>query len=79
MLKESTDSQKSFKKLNRLRFSCPSDANQALQIWLKSHAFVAINNSEIIKHPVFKQSGRPKLGQIPDSYEYQITGQLYYF
>ena len=55
MLKESTDSLKSLKKLNRLRFSCPSDANQALQIWLKSHGFVAINNSDIIKHPVFKR------------------------
>ncbi|MBL4764032.1 MAG: IS1634 family transposase [Colwellia sp.] len=31
----------------------------------------------MLKHGVFKQSGRPKLNQQPDSYEYQITGKLY--
>lgn len=77
MLKESNASLKSFKKLTRQRFSCSSDANNALQAWLKSQKFVGVNDSEIIEHAVFKQSGRPKLGQQPDSYEYQITGILY--
>ncbi|PAJ74016.1 hypothetical protein CJF42_12760 [Pseudoalteromonas sp. NBT06-2] len=27
---------------------------------------------------IFKQSDRPKLNQQPDSYEYQITGQVYW-
>lgn len=78
MLKDSTTAIKSFKNLSRQRFSCSLDANNALKTWLKSHNEVAaLSDSELRKHAVFKQSGRPKLNQEPDSYEYQITGQLY--
>jgi transposase len=78
MEKESNSAIKSFKKLSRQRFACTVDADKALKIWLKSHHEVAISDSEIVKHGVFKQSGRPKLNQQPDSYEYQITGLLYW-
>jgi transposase len=55
-----------------------TSADKASKIWLKSHEdIIAMSDSEILKHDIFKQSGRPKLNQEPDSYEYQITGQLY--
>ncbi len=75
--KASNEALKSFKKLSRQRFSCELDADKALEVWLKSHNELAISEQEIVKHGIFKQSGRPKLNQQPDSYEYQITGQLY--
>jgi len=78
MEKESNAALKSFKKLSRQRFSCSLDADKALKIWLKAHSGIAIGDSEIVKHGVFKQSGRPKLNQQPDSYEYQIIGQLHW-
>jgi len=78
MLKESTAAIKSFKNLSRQRFACPLDADKALKVWLKSHEeVVTISDSELLKQAVFKQNGRPKLNQEPDSYEYQIIGQLY--
>ena len=78
MEKESNAALKSFKKLCRHRFSCSLDADKALRTWLKSHEdIIAMSDSEILKHGVFKQSGRPKLNQQPSSYEYQITGQLF--
>tara|TARA_R110000772_G_scaffold228799_2_gene339512 strand:- start:15225 stop:16832 length:1608 start_codon:yes stop_codon:yes gene_type:complete len=78
MEKESNESAKSFKRLSRQRFSCALDASKALKTWLKSHHELSISDSEIFEHDVFKQSGRPKLDQQPDSHEYQITGQLYW-
>ncbi|MCP3673473.1 MAG: IS1634 family transposase, partial [Gammaproteobacteria bacterium] len=78
MEKASNESMKSFKKLSRERFSCSLDADKALKIWLKLYPELAISDGEILKLPVFKKSGRPKLNQQPDSYEYQITGQLYW-
>ena len=77
MEKESNAAMQSFKKLSRQRFSCSLDADKALKTWLKVHNEVAISDSKILKHGVFKQSGRPKLNQQPDSNEYQITGLLY--
>ena len=77
MLKESTTSLKSFKKLTRERYACEFDANASLNKWLKIQHHININNIEIIAHAVYNQSGRPKRNQQPDSYEYQITGQLY--
>jgi transposase len=78
MEKASNEAIKSFKKLSRERFFCSLDADKALKVWLKSHRELAISDREILKLAVFKQSGRPKLNQQPDSYEYQITGQLYW-
>ncbi len=73
MAKTSNEVLKSFKKLSRQRFSCELDSDKALKVWLKSHNELTISEQEI-----FKQSSRTKLNQQPDSYEYQITGQLYW-
>tara|TARA_B110000014_G_C20090590_1_gene570897 strand:- start:25 stop:1650 length:1626 start_codon:yes stop_codon:yes gene_type:complete len=78
MKKDSNEVIKSFKKLSRQRFSCPLDAAKTLNTWLKAHNEIGIDGDKILKHAIFKQSGRPKLNQQPDSYEYQITGQLYW-
>ena len=78
MEKGSNTALNSFKKLSRQRFACEVDADKALKAGLKHHHEVAISDSEIVKHGVFRQSGRPKRNQQPDSYEYQITGRLYW-
>ncbi|PAJ72763.1 hypothetical protein CJF42_19360 [Pseudoalteromonas sp. NBT06-2] len=57
--KESNSAIKSFKKLSRQLFACAVNAKNSLKIGLKSHHEVAITDSEIVKHNVFKQSGRP--------------------
>jgi transposase len=73
----STEALKSFNKLSRLRFACETDAEKALAIWVKSHKdIVSLSEQAIIKHAVFTKSGRPKLNQQPDSYDYQISGVL---
>ena len=76
MLKDSTAAQKSFSKLNRQRFSCVKDANKALQTWIKAHAFIHVTDRTVTEHGVFSQSGRPKTGQLPQCYEYQLSGNL---
>ena len=77
MLKESTSSLKSFKKLTRERYACKRDATKSLSKWLKKQSYTDVEDIEIIAHAVYKQSGRPKKEQKPDSYEYQITAQVY--
>ncbi len=76
MLKDSIAAQKSFNKLNRQRFSCVKDANKALQTWIKAHAFIHVTDRSVIEHGVFRQSGRPKKGQLPECYKYQLSGAL---
>ena len=76
MLRETSAACKSFKKLTRQRFSCPSDAVGALRIWKKANPYIEVSDVDTTEHDVFKQSGRPKQGQEPDSVEYQLTGNL---
>lgn len=76
MLRESNAASKSFKKLTRQRFSCPSDAVGALTIWKKANPCIELSDVSTTEHGIFKQSGRPKKGQEPDSMEYQLTGNL---
>lgn len=75
MLRESTAACKSFKKLTRQRFSCPSDAAGALAVWEKANPSIELSDTGTTKHAVFKQSGRPKKDQEPESFEYQLTGR----
>ena len=76
MLRESNAASKSFKKLTSQRFSCPSDAVGALAIWEKANPCIEVSDVDTNEHGIFKQSGRPKKGQKPDSVEYQLTGNL---
>tara|TARA_B110000914_G_C15482562_1_gene456419 strand:+ start:93 stop:1700 length:1608 start_codon:yes stop_codon:yes gene_type:complete len=76
MLKETSAACKSFKKLTRQRFSCPTDAIGALRVWQKANPYIEVSDVDTTEHDVFKQSGRPKKGQAPDSVEYQLTGNL---
>ncbi len=77
LLTSSEQSQKSFKKLAKQRFSCPSDAQAQLSTWKKSQEIVELTNEQIIKHAVFTKKGRPKVGQQPDHYEYSVQAELY--
>lgn len=77
MLKDSTSSLKSFKKLTRERYSCALDARKSLNKWIKKQDYTEIIDIEVIERVAYKQSGRPKQGQQADRVEYQITGQVY--
>jgi transposase len=76
MLKDSSAALKSLEKLSKQRFSCHADAMKMLNIWMKSQASMSLSEIDVIEHPVFTKSGRPKTGQKPDGYEYQVTGIL---
>jgi len=76
MLKDSSAALKSLEKLSKQRFSCHADAMKMLGIWMKSQASMSLSEIDVIEHPVFTKSGRPKTGQKPDGYEYQVTGIL---
>ena len=76
MLKNSSVAVKSLGKLSKQRFSCHADAMKMLDIWMKSQASMSLSDINVIKHPIFNKSGRPKVGQVPDGYEYQVTGLL---
>jgi transposase len=76
MLKESSAALKSLEKLSKQRFSCHADAMKMLGIWMKSQASMSPSEIDVIEHPVFTKSGRPKTGQKPDGYDYQVTGIL---
>lgn len=78
MEKDSNAALALFKKLSRQRFSCALDADKAVDFWLKSYPELALSDRKMLKLAIFKQSRRPKLNQQPDSYEYQITGQVYW-
>ena len=76
MLKDSSAALKSLEKLSKQRFSCHADAMKMLGIWMKYQASMSLSEIDVIEHPVFTKSGRPKTGQKPDGYEYQVTGIL---
>jgi transposase len=76
MLKDSSAALKSLGKLSKQRFFCHADAMKMLGVWMKSQASMSLRNINVIEHPIFTKSGRPKTGQVPDGYEYQITGLL---
>ena len=76
MLKDSSAALKSLEKLSKQRFSCHADAMKMLGIWMKSQASMSLSDINVIEHPIFTKSGRPKTGQEPDGYEYQVSGIL---
>ena len=76
MLKDSSSALKSLKKLSKERFACHADAMKMLGIWMKSQASIDLSEIEVIEHPIYHKSGRPKAGQEPDGYEYQVIGLL---
>lgn len=55
MLKGSTTSLKSFKKLTRERYSCESDARKSLNKWIKKQGYTEISDIEVIEHVAYKQ------------------------
>jgi len=76
MLKDSNAALKSLEKLSKQRFACHDDAMKMLGIWMKSQSSMDLSDIEVIEHPVFNKSGRPKKDQEADSYEYQVIGLL---
>lgn len=76
MLKESISALKSLQKLSKQRFACHDDAMKMLGIWMKSQPSMSLSEIDVIEHPIFTKSGRPKTAQEPDGYEYQVTGLL---
>ena len=75
MLKAGEVARKDFKQLCQQRFACAQDAQRAVIKW-KSKQTVCDVNANVLEVPVYKGVGRPKLGQLPERVEYQITGAL---
>ena len=64
MLKDITAALKSLEKLSKQRFACHANAMKMLGIWMKSQASMSISEIDVIEHPIFTKSGRPKTGQV---------------
>jgi len=75
MLKAGEVARKSFKQLCQQRFACAQDAQRAVMKW-QSKQVVCDVNASVLEVPVYRGAGRPKLGQLPERVEYQITGAL---
>lgn len=53
-------------------FSCENDAKKAVEKIIRAKKHVYDVSYEIKKAPQFNQKGRPKKGQLPDGFNYQI-------
>lgn len=67
---------KQFKKLCNQRFACRKDAMDALTAFEKKQKYSKILEPDTLELPVYQTSGRPKKGQPPVRYEYQLMGQV---
>ncbi|MFT5807531.1 MAG: transposase [Moritella dasanensis] len=76
MLKDATAALKSLEKLSKQRFAFHADAMKMRGIWMKSQASMSMSDIGVIEYPILTKSGRPKTGQVPDGYEYQVTSLL---
>lgn len=76
MHKDAEKSRKSFKKVCQKTFGCEADAKVALALWQQEQPFQDVKG-RIAKVAVYKSVGRPKKGEEPTGYSYQICGELY--
>lgn len=75
-LKQSSAKLKAFDQLCRQSFNCTEDAQAALAKFEKGLSLMFVSESQIKQIPQYKDKGRPRKDQTPDSYIYQIEGQL---
>jgi transposase len=76
LLKDTTKELKQFAKLCKKRFACQQDAEQALEEFRNTLKRVCIEDTHVIKTPVYRSKGRPKKGEKPSHYDYLLTGQV---
>ena len=76
LLKSSEKEHKQFIKLCKQRFACQTDAETAMKVFSKTLKTTRISEFDCIAHPVFLGKGRPKKGQQPAYYEYQLDGLI---
>jgi len=74
LLKDSEKELKQFHKLCKKRFACREDAEQALDEFTQTLRLTCIEEMACVAQPVYSGKGRPKTGQQPERYEYQLTG-----
>lgn len=74
-LKTGTRELKQFQQLCKHRFACRQDAEQALATFCRELKVLRIEQGSCQALPVFAGKGRPKAGQEPLRYDYQLTGQ----
>jgi len=76
MLKAGEQARKSFKQLCQQPFSCVKDAQSAMVKW-RSKQTICDVEACVEDVLIYKGTGRPKLGQLPERTEYQIAGALF--
>ena len=76
LLKHSEKELRSFQKLCKKRFACEQDAMQALKEFQQSLPLLRIEDTGCTTSTNFSNRGRPKKGQQPLRYEYQLNGQV---
>jgi len=72
VLKEEEAIKKQLNHLQAKRFNCSDDATTTAQTIAKKWKLHNINSCQIIEHPQYEGKGRPKKGQKPAKFTYQI-------
>ena len=73
MQKKSLQEFKALEKLSKKPFCCESDAMEAFRQWQKQSELCQAE-PQVIEKPCYKSKGRPVDGEIPDHYDYYVTG-----
>ena len=74
--KQGEEVAKQLRRHMKVDFNCPEDARQQTEALAKGWSYHRLGSIEIIEHPHYAQSGRPKKGQAPDSMTYRVTAQV---
>lgn len=75
-IRQTSDNElKAFQKLCKKRFACEPDAMKALHTFEQGLQHLQIEEARCLALPVYQRKGRPRQGQKPDRYDYQLTGQ----
>lgn len=76
LFKSTDKSLKQFNCLCNQRFACEADAMDAFAKFAKRQTYLEVHNPDCKAVPVYTGKGRPKKGQEPERYEYQLTGTV---
>ncbi len=74
MQKERKKIDKQLFHLQAERFACASDAIKALEKFTAKYHNIVVN--DVISHPMYQKRGRPKIGDKPSSFQYQVMGSV---
>ena len=74
--KQGKQANKAFRAHCKTDFSCAQDARNQAQALAAHWRYHTLSELEVVEHPHYGQSGRPRKGAIPTHYTYRVTGTV---